>query len=59
MDDRTQTAAQDILAMTELIRDTFPDDLPNLWCKLSPAIETIERNAHTIVNRAAILVTAE
>ena len=40
--------ARDILAMAHSIRDTFPNDLPHLWDKLAPTIESIENSAHTI-----------
>jgi hypothetical protein len=42
--------AKSILGQTETIRDSFPDDLPNVWAELSPMIESIERAAHTIIN---------
>lgn len=34
--------ANTIKGSTEQIRDTFPDNLPYLWDKLSPMIDNIE-----------------
>ena len=58
MDITTQQAiinrARDILSEAHSIRDNFPKDLPHLWQKLEPTIESIENSAHTIYKLAKV-----
>lgn len=58
MDETTQQAivnrARDILSLAHSIRDSFPDDLPYLWEKLEPVVESIENSAHAIYKMAKV-----